>query len=280
MFDNLYSTFAEGMTMQRFGWTALAVALMLAGTGKSQAQDTIRLGGTGDAAVQSLEFDGQADTEQVYWRGGGYRGGYRGGFYRGGFYGGYRGGYYGGYRGGFYRPYIYRPYFAYRPFYRPFGYGYGYGYYSPSYSYAPSYDYGSPAYSYYVNPCATDAPNIPNATVLGSSSYAQGPVFQTPSKSSPEYGNGTYPYDGGPGQPMPLPAADGPAPTFQQKRPTVPLDGKQVSIPGKAAKYTYPAYGETVPQPSPTPPQATPLRVVSNPAAQTVRVSYPAYGDR
>jgi hypothetical protein len=86
--------------MQRFNWAALAIALILAGTSVSQAQDTIRLGGTEDATVQSLVFDGQADTEQVYWRGGG--------FYRRPYVGFYR---------PYYRPYAFRPYFAYRPFY-------------------------------------------------------------------------------------------------------------------------------------------------------------------
>jgi hypothetical protein len=279
MFDNPCSSFEEGRTMQRLGWTALAAALVLAGTGKSQAQDTIRLGGTGDATVQSLVFDGQADTEQVYWRGG-----VRGGVY-------WRGG---GYRpyAGFYRPYVYRP-FAYRPYYafRPyFAYRpYAYSYYTPGYYYAPSYygsyDYPPPAYGYYVNPISANIPAMPNAVVLGSSSYSQGPIFQTQAPPQgrtllppPRNDDGTFQYDGGPNVPMPVPADDGTTPTFRQKRPTVPLDGKLVSIPARDAKYSYPAYGEAPTSSNVV--QTAPARVVSSAPASTARVSYPAYGDR
>jgi hypothetical protein len=259
--------------MQRIGWTALAAALVMVGSSKLQAQDTLRLGGTGDAKVQTLEFDGQADTDQVYWRGG-YRGWGRpyAGFYRPWSYRPFV------YRPFVYRPWVYRPYYAYRPYY----------YSSPYAYYTPSYYYSAPAYSYYyADPCGTDTPSMPKAVVLGSSSYAQAPIFQTPSQSQsprpiapPQSGDGTFRYDGGPGQPMPLPGPEGPAPT-NQKRPTLPLDGKLVSIPSNSsAGHTYAAYGETPRLPAQAPAKTSPVRVASGPAAATVRVAYPAFGDR
>jgi hypothetical protein len=270
-----------GIIMRYLNWVFVA-SFVLAGTGKLTAQDTVRLGGTGDATVQSLVFDGQAETESVYWRGWGYRSW--------------------GYRpyGGFYRPYAYRPYF-YRPYaYRPYFYGYGYrpyyayassygyapyasAYYAPSYYYVPSYS--APVYSDYLNPCTAEEPAMPNAVVLGSSSYTRGPIFPTPPRAPAmiqrptvraDSNDGTYPYDGGPSQPMPLPGQDG-APALDKKRPTVPLDGTLVSIPSRPARSTFPAYGETAL--SPRPAQAAPLQFVSK-TAGTARVAYPAYGDR
>jgi hypothetical protein len=85
--------------------------------------------------------------------------------------------------------------------------------------------------------------------------------------------DGTYFYNGGPSQPTPLPVPErGTPPTFEPKRPTVPLNGELVSVPDKAPKYSYPAYGETV--------QRDPIRLVSGAAKQTIRVAYPAYGER
>src|SRR5262245_24661886 len=77
------SSLAEDMIMQSFSWAALAAVMLLASTSIANAQETTLLGGTGEATVQSLLFDGRADTEQVYYRGwGGHRGwgwgGYRG----------------------------------------------------------------------------------------------------------------------------------------------------------------------------------------------------------
>ena len=170
----------------------------------------------------------------------------------------------GGYRpyAGFYRPYVYRP-FAYRPYYafRPyFAYRpYAYSYYNPGYYYAPSYygsyDYPPPAYGYYVNPIVANIPTMPNAVVLGSSSYTQGPIFQTQAPPQgrtllppPRNDDGTFPYDGGPNVPMPVPANDGTTPTFRQKRPTVPYEGKLVSIPvQQPTKNSYAACGDKTP---------------------------------
>lgn len=254
--------------MRRIGWTALAAALLLTWAGKAQAQDTIRLGGTGDAKVQSLVYDGQANTELTHW-------------------GGWRGGHWGhwGYHAHFYRPWVgYRPYWGYRPYY---AYGYRpYAYWPRYYSsyYAPSYYYYPPTTSCYVEPISIDPQTAPTGVVLGSSSYAQPPVIARPANSPilrlppPARDDGTYPYDGGPVRPMPMPGPDEAAP-MQQKRPTVPLDGKLVSLPSqRTSTYTYEAYGETSPPPSVA---TSPARVASTTSTPgTIRVSYPAYGER
>jgi hypothetical protein len=124
-------------------------------------------------------------------------------------------------------------------------------------------------------------PTIPQPAVVSSSAYVRPPLFRAPAGAvapvQPD-NNGTYFYDGGPSQPMPLPAPDrGVAPTFEPKRPQVPLDGKLVSVPGKAPKYSYPAYGESVQR---DPIRRDPIRLVSGTTQQTVRVAYPAYGER
>jgi hypothetical protein len=56
----------------------------------------------------------------------------------------------------------------------------------------------------------------------------------------------TYPYDGGPRNPVPQPGNNDPAPSATPKR-TVPLEGKPVSLPAPVAKtqFAYPAYGES-----------------------------------
>jgi hypothetical protein len=52
----------------------------------------------------------------------------------------------------------------------------------------------------------------------------------------------TYPYDGGPALPVPMPKVQ-PNPT--QVPPPVPADGRVVSLPKKSSgKWAYPAYGE------------------------------------
>ncbi len=263
--------------MQRFGWTALAAALLVLAQGNtSQAQDIVRLGGTVDAKTQTLGFDGNADTELVHRRGYGY--GYRGyGGYGYGrpYYGGYRS-YYGGFYGG-YRPYYgyHRPYYGYyRPYYA--------GYYQPYY-YGSSYYYYPYSSYYYLSPCAADPVTMPQTVVLGSSSYVQPFYFpsQKPVMPPAGNGNGTFPYDGGPSQPPPMPGPGGdPEPASQPKRPLVPLDGKLISIPAKTPAISYPAYGE---QPRPLPvaqPPAAPTRFVSLPTSGTTQLTFPAYGER
>jgi hypothetical protein len=58
----------------------------------------------------------------------------------------------------------------------------------------------------------------------------------------PKPNDGTFQYDGGPANPVPMPQVE-PAPS--RKTPVIP-DGRVVSISAKSAKYSYPAYGEKV----------------------------------
>jgi hypothetical protein len=59
----------------------------------------------------------------------------------------------------------------------------------------------------------------------------------------------TYPYDGGPANPVPgtkpMPRAE-PQPAAPSAAPqrSVPMEGRAVSLPRSASKWTYPAYGE------------------------------------
>lgn len=256
----------------RYGiWTALAAGLLLTATALSQANDTVRLGGpSAQAAIQ-----GGTDNELVRY-GRGYYGG--GGYYGGrAYYGGHHGRYYGSYYGGgYYRPY-YGGYSYYRPYYQPYVYSYYPSYYGGSY-YSPYYA------SYY--PCAGDVAAV--VTVQG-----QQPVYQ--SQSQPTYqaplaprnnvqpmppatnGDGTYPYNGGPTQPIPMPpASDNPAPT-SGPRGIIPLDGKLVSLPRetgggvspvgtpKTQGWRYVTGGNISVQMNATPTQT--------------RVAYPAYGE-
>jgi len=252
------------MTMRRSTWTGAAAGLLgvlLAAPATRADDDTVRLGGNIDAKTSTLSFDGQSDTLLMRGvRGGfGHHGGFRHhggfahhhgfghhhhgfrhhhgfGFARVGFYGGY-GGYYGGgyYGGGYYRPY-YNGY-------------YDSCYYSP-YAYArPYYNYGPSAYyvsgSYY--PVSGD--------VQGYQAQALKPTFyQTPSQQyqpMPPAEGGTFPYDGGPANPIPLPKGDQ-APINQPVPKTVPGDGKLVSLPvAHPAKtgssgFAYPAYGQQI----------------------------------
>jgi len=222
---------------------------------------------------------------------GGYVGGYRGG-YRGGYYGGYRGGYYGGYRGyyGGYRGYGYgyRGYgygYGYRGYYPRYyagyyggyggyggyagyvdpGYSYGYSYpsyYSYGYSY-PSY-YSYPVYSY--SPCAlTTSPVIvsrvtstvpsiaPSQGVPVMPKASEDSVLPTPKNAAPAPKSGTFPYDGGPMAPVPMPkgANQGPTNPLEDDTQTVipritsPATDLLVSLPtANKGKWVYPAYGE------------------------------------
>jgi hypothetical protein len=170
---------------------------------------------------------------------------------------GWRRGYYGY---GFYRPYYYPRYYGpgFSYYYsRPF-YSYGYAYYRPfvySSYYAPYY-YAPPVYysPYYWCPISDSSPAMPYAASTGTSYTVLRPEPATPPTLMPfpkPYADstmptptnpGTYPYDGGPRNPVPMPGAQPVAP-----QRTVPLEGKAVSLPRTESKYTYPAYGESRP---------------------------------
>jgi len=193
--------------------------------------------------------------------GGGYHGG---GAYHGGGYGGYRGGYgYGGYgRGyggyGYGRGYGYGGYWGgYGGYWAGYGLGLGLGYgysypyyyggYSSPYYYAPTYYYTAPAYYYGMS--ATSATPV---VTLATTPYSQrimpriddgtGNALPSPRLLNPD---GTYKYDGGPTEPVPMPKT--------QNSPKQSTE-RFVSIPAPAPapkKYTYAAYGQqSAPKPA------------------------------
>jgi hypothetical protein len=259
------------------GLAALALGVPRAGA----ADDTLRLGGGLDATTSTLAFDGTVDTTltrgvrgsvgHVGFRGAGvgYRGGFRGGFYGGnrGWYGGYRG-WYGGNRG------WYGGYGGYGGWYGGYG-GYGgwyggYGYYPywyGNYWYPPVYLTVAP--SYYAAPPVYYAANysyypVSQGYLAGSAGLTLRPSIQVaPSQSQLPYPNvvpgtpmpgpgGSYNYDGGPANPVPLPGNTTEPPAFKAPTPQiVPSDGKFVSYPAasttstKSSIFAYPAYGET-----------------------------------
>ncbi len=266
--DEAFQVFAlhqvESMTMfWKSGVAALAVLAI--GMTSARAQDLgakiYRLGDT--SAFASERPDGtDEDTQLVAYRGG-YRGGsyggghyagYRGGSYGGGHYAGYRGGY-GGYRGGYYGGH----HGGYRnAYYGPrYGFGFGYPYYARSY-----YGYSQPAYYYsappvyYYYPSYSYCPISLNSTPVYSGSVgvgyppAQGAAPPPPMRRADEgFGvpppppeeQGTFPYNGGPGAPVPLPGLE----PLPQKAPAIdPAQGRVVSIPAKLPKYLYSAYGQ------------------------------------
>jgi hypothetical protein len=236
--------------------------------------DTLRLNMTDNTPTQNLVDDGSgADTIKT-WRGG--FGGFRGGFggFRGGF-GGFRpafGGF-GGFRGGF----GFRPGFGgfgfrrfggfYRPFYGgffPYGFGYGglgyggFGYGGFGYGGLGDFGVGYGGYPGYYGgfygPCSGLSASVytlslPPVTLSTYGSYSVPPTGAvtpgTPAPTMPR-DDGTFPYDGGPKDPVPMPK-EGPAPAgAPTKAPgrSVPLEGRSVSLPRPAAQWAYPAYGE------------------------------------
>jgi hypothetical protein len=220
------------MIWRNWRLAAATVGLMVAGTSPGRAGDTLQLGTSTDAAITTLESKGDADTVPVWWRGRPY----------------YRGAWWGG------RPY-YRGWYGY---YRPWGWGYrprAWGYYYPGYYFAPpyAYSYAAPVYyspvTYDVYPTGSDRAVMPGATTTPNTRpeivYPKGWVLPPP---KPVPNDGTFQYDGGPQQPVPMPQAE-PAPTKIKPAP-VP-GGRVVSFTAPAAKYTYRAYGEKLPAASP-----------------------------
>lgn len=187
--------------MRHLMWAVLAAGLMLAGSGASWANDTIRLGGPSAQA----DIQANSDTDLVHWRRG---------------YGYYRP-YYAGYS---YRPYYasyYRPSY-YQPYYRP------YVYYSAPVYYQPYATYSCTP-SYYYPIAGSTAPTIPLQT-----NYTEPP--QSAAQVSRRT-NGGFSYDGGPRAPIPMPSPNGEfTPAAQpQPRGIIPIDGKLVSLPTEAS---------------------------------------------
>jgi hypothetical protein len=252
----------------------LAVVLGLcAPTSALWAGDTFRLdmpGRTPAAAprpddtrtldVRSTDTD--SDLFDVAYRGySGYRGGaYRG--YRGVYVGGHRGfGYYPRFYGhGFYRPFFYPRFYTYR-YYAPFVY-------PRLYTWSSYYYYPAPLY---VNPCVLPAtvPAMPPAMTLqiNPASSPESRLVVPPGTTvppgtgtplprplppetlpKPKPSDGTFPYDGGPRDPVPTPPIEeGPSqavPSFVI-RPADRLVSLSESRPASGTgKWTFPAYGE------------------------------------
>jgi hypothetical protein len=225
-------------------WTRWVVGIgatwaVLAATGSAQADVFVRLGGDDAAQTVTLGLSGGVDTVPASWRWRGYYGRpyayypYRA-YYPGvaGYYP-YRA-YYPGvaFSFSYYRPYVYRPYYS---FYYP-------GYYRPYvYSYVPRY------YSSYYGfwPIGGDAAAFPSVTILGGLRLRIDGQEQeeVPIPRATPPADGTYPYDGGPANPVPMPNAE-PAPSVVPVRPAVPRDGRAVSLPAQPSRFAYPAYGE------------------------------------
>jgi len=267
---------------------ALAAGLALTSTAKA-GDDVIRLAlPSSSSDVLTLGVtpsDLDADTIDVVRRGyyGGYYGGYRGGYgyggYRGGYYGGYRGYGYGGYRGGYYggyRGYGYGyGYGGYRGGYyggyRGYGYGYGYyrpryygGYYSSSYYssgyYGISDDQGADVYAICARSVVRSAPSTYyRQPSYSQPSYQPQPIEELPAPSAvpqvmPRADESTFPYDGGPKNPVPMPV---PSQSLDEAKPTqipygrlqpgetlVSVKPKQTEEKKTSGKWNFPAYGE------------------------------------
>ncbi|MBL8793384.1 MAG: hypothetical protein JNM56_05750, partial [Planctomycetia bacterium] len=138
-------------------------------------------------------------------------------------------------------------------YWRPWVPTYSWGCYQPWVSYSVS-----PVYYYYPISTTVDVVSAPNYTqaiarVEPTRVYGQpnGGVVQSAPPTAPPQ-NGTYYYDGGPQNPVPLPksntAPPRPAPQLPPALPqqkTQPLEGIPVSLPATTqAKFAYPAYGE------------------------------------
>jgi hypothetical protein len=85
---------------------------------------------------------------------------------------------------------------------------------------------------------------------------------------------GTYRYDGGPRQTVPMPDA---GPASKPGAPALPRDFKFVTQPANP-KYTYAAYGETTPRTATPAPAA--IRYIAEAPLPAPRLTYAAYGNR
>jgi len=274
------------MAMCRLAAAMLGAGLLTLAFGSAVRadNDTVRLGSSASGAATGPM--GGTDTELVYWRGG-YRhhGGHYGGYRH---YGGYHhhGGYYGGYRPyyGGYRPYYGGYYGGYRSYYSNYYGNYYGGYYG---GYRPYYGgyYRISSYGDYY-PCDvqlsvgtpivyTQLPAQPVQTATQ--------VYQFQSAARPQAlpmpvavpaANQTFPYDGGPRQPLPLPSQESIDPAVGPQ-PTVPLTGKVVSLPRELGGGTSQYATQLVGFGTPALPAAQPTA-----AAAPSSFGYPAYGDQ
>jgi hypothetical protein len=241
------------MTMNLRNLAAGVLALAgLAFATPARAEDNFRLGlpGSDKAPTSNLKAtDDDLDAEVLdiaRGRGGVGRGGR--GFARGG-RGFARGGR--GFRGAFFRSGFRRGWGG-----RGFGWGgrgwgwggrgYGFAYYPRYYGGfyygAPRVYYSGPAgYVYGYAPCSgTVISSVPAATLR----MAPVPSNGAPSvPSTPAPGKNTYPYDGGPKAPVPMPQAEEARQVPLPRTPAL-LEEVLVSLEGQGGKWNYPAYGE------------------------------------
>jgi hypothetical protein len=217
----VFITQEEGINMMRGNWVlgiAAVVGLCIAAA-NGRADDAIKLNLKSKDAVKTTNLlgDGGADTLDVH------RWGWGRPYYRG--YYGYRYYYPRVWAYSYYYPrvYINRPYY--------------YGYVAP----APVY-YSEP---YYVEPIGLSvrAPFVSlNITRAQRAAVPAEESIPAPRPAMPKPNPGTFQYDGGPANPVPMPQAE-PAPT--RTAPVIP-EGRVVSITtSKTPKYSYSAYGET-----------------------------------
>jgi len=259
----------------RFIAAGLALFAGLALTPATRAGDTFRLDMSGPATTSALDLrdSNSGDLFDVA-----YRGGFHGGFYRPGpvgyrpyYGGGFARPYYGGYARPYYRPLYYGGF--YRPYYgayyaRSYYGGYATPYYGGYYSAPSYYYYSAPAY---YNPCALPSPTpavtlrvaptptyqgtvVPGGTIVPESSVPGGTIV--PESSVPQANPGTFPYDGGPKAPVPMPRIEeAPRPPQDDGAVIRPADERLVSLPTPdlsaanvngtgTGKWAYPAYGE------------------------------------
>ncbi len=213
--------------MRRAIW---AVALLTAAVPASaRAADTFRL--AINAPASPTGFAGGADTVLVGGRGYGYGYGYG----------------YGHHHGYYHHHYSYSPSFY--GYYRPYYYSYprysislGLGYYRPYAYYAPpAYYYSAP--SYYYSPISLTTTLEAQTSSVGGASYSvTRPGAERLPPPLPKSSDGTFPYDGGPDNPVPMPKAE-PDPASTPRLFRVP-ETRPVSLPAKGGKFSYPAYGE------------------------------------
>ncbi len=223
----------------KLGIAAVLTAAGLVAASPARAGDVFKLALNREATAptQGLLLHGDADTVAV--RGYAYHRAYYRPTYRG--YANYR------------YPYRYYPSVS-----LSFGYGYGYGYAAPSYYYAPAPIYVAPPVYYYTTPSYYYAPMS-----LGVQTYSlpAGNVTYSvmrPGATAPEQvmppvpRDGTFQYDGGPANPVPMPGAEpGPAGAPRQFHIAPPAE-LRVSLPNATkstkdsttGKFVYPAYGE------------------------------------
>jgi hypothetical protein len=204
---------------------SLAAALVAAGAltfaPAARAGDTLRLGGTTAPTLTLGHGSNDAIVVDV---------GHR--YYRGHV------------RYGYYPRVYFSPRFYYYPrvYYRPYVYAYP----RPVVYAAPyvcpiggTFRLVTPVVSLSVNPAARPVVDLSiNPVPLPPA----GPVETAPAPRAVPGGDPTFPYDGGPANPVPLPRTEA-GPTAAPP-PTIPLEGRPVSLTTKPAKLTYPAYGE------------------------------------